>query len=64
MKKLYLLLFIPFHLFAQIPDYYLGIDFTKTGSELEAELSALVIATHSYELIYTPEVWGLGHCHT
>lgn len=57
MKKLYLLLFIPFHLFAQIPDYYLGIDFIKTGPELEAELSALVIATHSYELIYTPEVW-------
>ncbi len=56
MKKL-LLLLIPFQLIAQIPDYYLGVDFTKTGSELEQELSGLVIATHSHELIYTPEVW-------
>lgn len=57
MRKFYLLLLIPFQLMAQIPDYYLGIDFTKTGAELEQELSALVIATHQHELVYTPEVW-------
>lgn len=57
MKKLILLLFIPYWLIAQIPNYYIGIDFTKTGTELEQELSALVIATHTHELIYTPEVW-------
>lgn len=59
MRKLFLLLLlIPFQVFAQIPDYYLGIDFTKTGTELEEELSALVIATHTHELVYTPEVWN------
>lgn len=58
MKKLFLLLLFPFYLMAQIPDYYLGVDFTKTGTELEDQLSALVISTHTHELVYTPEVWN------
>lgn len=57
MKKLSLL-FLPFFgLFAQIPSYYDGIDFTQSPAELEVDLRNLVIATHQYELIYTPEVW-------
>jgi endonuclease I len=57
MKKL-LLLFLPlFSLLGQIPDYYIGIDFTQTPEELEEDLRQLLVATHSYELIYTPEVW-------
>lgn len=57
MKKLFLLLFLPFYVVAQIPDYYQNIDFTKTGTELEDQLSALVTSTHEHELVYTPEVW-------
>jgi len=56
MKK-FLLLFFPFLVFAQIPDYYDGIDFEQTGEELEADLASLIITTHTHELIYTPEVW-------
>lgn len=59
MRKFYwLLLLIPFQLFSQIPDYYTGIDFTKNGQELRDELSNLVIATHTNELVYTPGVWN------
>lgn len=57
MRKLLLLWLIPFQLTAQIPDYYLGIDFSQFGQALEEDLSALVIATHTHELDYTPEVW-------
>ena len=57
-RFLFLLIVSPFLLLAQVPDYYIGIDFTKTGQELKDDLSALVIATHSYELFYTPEVWN------
>lgn len=58
MKKFILFLFTPFILFAQIPDYYTGIDFSKTGQELEEDLQALVIATHHTNLVYTPGVWN------
>jgi endonuclease I len=57
MKKLLWILFPFVSLFGQIPDYYTGIDFTQTAEDLEEDLRNLVIATHSYELIYTPEVW-------
>lgn len=57
MKKLSLLFLPLFTLFAQIPSYYDGIDFTQSPSDLEEDLRNLVMATHSYELIYTPEVW-------
>lgn len=56
MRKI-LLIFLPFFVFAQIPSYYQGIDFTRTGEELQSDLAALIIATHTHELIYTPEVW-------
>src|SRR5690625_5104451 len=59
LKKIYwLLLLIPFQLFGQIPDYYIGIDFTQNGENLKNQLSNLIIATHSNELSYTPGVWN------
>lgn len=57
MRKL-LLVFLPLTLFAQIPNYYNGIDFTQTSEQLQSQLSALVSATHTHELVYTPEVWN------
>lgn len=57
-KHFYLFLLLPFISLAQIPDYYIGIDFTKNGQDLKEELSNLVIATHSTELVYTPGVWN------
>lgn len=48
---------LPLSIFSQVPQYYTGIDFSQTGADLEEDLSALIIATHTYELIYTPEVW-------
>lgn len=57
MRKLLLILFPISALFAQIPTYYTGIDFSQNGEALKNQLSNLVIATHSHELIYTPEVW-------
>lgn len=56
MRK-YLLFFLPLTLFAQIPNYYQGIDFNQTSSELMSDLSALITSTHTHELVYTPEVW-------
>lgn len=59
LKKIYwLLLLIPFQLFGQIPDYYIGIDFTQNGENLKNQLSNLIIATHSNDLSYTPGVWN------
>ncbi|SMC71725.1 endonuclease [Moheibacter sediminis] len=57
MRKL-LLIFLPLTLFAQIPNYYQGIDFSQTSSELQSDLAALVTATHTHELVYTPQVWN------
>lgn len=57
-RFLFLLIVSPFLLLAQIPDYYIGIDFTQSGQELKEDLSALIIATHSTELVYTPGVWN------
>ena len=58
MKKLLFSLLCPFILIAQIPDYYTGIDFEQTSQDLEDDLIALVIATHSTNLVYTPGVWN------
>lgn len=59
LKKFYwLLLLIPFQLFGQVPDYYIGIDFTQNGQTLKNQLSNLITATHIYDLSYTPGVWN------
>lgn len=53
-----MMIFLPLTLFAQIPNYYQGIDFTQAGADLQSDLSALVTATHTHELVYTPQVWN------
>ena len=59
----FLLLFTTFLGFAQITppedlqSYYNTVNFTKTGVELKADLSAVTIAKHVNELTYTPGVW-------
>lgn len=57
MRKL-LLIFLPLtSLFAQIPSYYNGIDLSQSGTQLMNQLANLVTATHTTELLYTPDVW-------
>ncbi len=53
----FLFFFLPISIFAQIPTYYQSIDFTQTGQDLQEDLSNLITATHTHELVYTPEVW-------
>ncbi|WP_103191225.1 endonuclease [Formosa algae] len=59
----FLLLFTSLLSFAQItpPDdlqsYYNTVNFTKTGVELKADLTAVTTAKHVNELTYTPGVW-------
>ncbi|MDW5288782.1 endonuclease [Formosa sp. PL04] len=59
----FFLLFITALGFAQLnppedlQSYYNTVNFTKTGVELKTDLSAVTIAKHVNELIYTPGVW-------
>ncbi|QDO95446.1 T9SS type A sorting domain-containing protein [Formosa sediminum] len=39
--------------FAQTPEYYNSIDFTKTGEELKTELAELISTTHTTYIPYT-----------
>lgn len=57
MKKLLLLLALPFFCAAQIPQYYSAVDFTLTGDALKNQLATLITNTHTTQLIYTPDVW-------
>ena len=57
MKPFLLIFFIPFLAYSQVPQYYSGIDFTQTSTEIESDIAQLIISTHSHELFYTPEVW-------
>ncbi|MDM1524267.1 endonuclease [Empedobacter sp. 225-1] len=57
MRK-YLLLLFPFALFAQIPDYYEGIDFKQNGKIIKEELHDIINATHR-AVKYTPGVWNI-----
>ncbi|MBO6212445.1 MAG: endonuclease [Algoriella sp.] len=57
MKKFILFLF-PFTLFAQIPDYYEGINFKANGIDVKTELHDLINATHR-AVSYTPGVWNI-----
>jgi endonuclease I len=58
MKKLLLLLGLPFFCAAQIPQYYNSVDFTLTGDALKTQLATLITNTHTTQLIYTPDVWN------
>ncbi len=42
---------------AQVPSYYNGTDITQTGTNLKADISALITSTHTTSLVYTPGVW-------
>lgn len=57
MKKL-ILLFAPFILLAQQPEYYEGINFKQEGSKIKQELHDLINATHQ-PVTYTPGVWDI-----
>ncbi|MEC4117084.1 endonuclease [Myroides phaeus] len=47
--------------FSNIPEaqkaYYAGVDFTKKGTALKADLTDKITKTHTKKLKYTPEVW-------
>lgn len=57
MKK-FILLFSPFILLAQQPEYYEGIDFKQDGNKIKEELHDLINATHT-DISYTPGVWNI-----
>lgn len=57
--KLLLGLFISTLSFGQIPAYYQSIDFNQTGEALKSQLSTLITATHTTELVYTSGSSGL-----
>ncbi len=42
---------------SQIPSYYEGVDWSKTGDDLKNELANLITLTHHTNLSYTPGVW-------
>lgn len=56
MKK-FLFVLLPFGVFAQMPTYYDGINFSATNEDLRAELSDLITSTHRNHITYTPGVW-------
>lgn len=58
MKKITFLLLLPFYCLAQIPAYYSSVDFTQSAEAIKSQLSTLITTTHTYELIYTPDVWN------
>jgi endonuclease I len=58
MKKITFLLLLPFCCFGQIPAYYGSVDFSQNGEDIKSQLSALITTTHTYQLIYTPDVWN------
>lgn len=57
--KLIIAFLLFFTVNAQVPAYYQNIDFNLKGDALKNELSTLITATHTYELIYTPDVWNV-----
>lgn len=51
------LLFSTVH--AQLPEYYSNINLNLQGDALKNDLSTLITSTHTYDLIYTPDVWNV-----
>ncbi|MDC0630046.1 endonuclease [Flavobacteriaceae bacterium] len=61
---LYAFLLFSCVLSAQIPDYYIDIDFTKQGDALKSELSTLISDTHTNLIPYTSsstDTWDVIH---
>ena len=57
-------LLAPFVLLAQVPSYYSSVDFTLEGNALKAELSELIINTHTNFIPYTSsntDTWDVIH---
>ena len=57
-------LLAPFVLVAQVPSYYTSVDFTLEGNALKAELSELIIDTHTTYIPYTSsstDTWDIIH---
>jgi len=50
-KLFFLLLSVPS--FGQIPSYYSGVDFTQSATSIKSQLTNLITATHTTELVYT-----------
>lgn len=59
MKTKLLFLLLTISGYAQIPAYYASIDFTKSSSALESQLSTLITTTHTTQLVYTSGSSGL-----
>lgn len=53
MSKILFFLLLPIISFSQIPAYYQGVDFTKTGNDLKDDLHQLMIQTHHTYMPYT-----------
>ncbi|MEJ6791835.1 MAG: hypothetical protein QNK89_03615 [Lacinutrix sp.] len=53
MRITLLLLFITNICLAQIPAYYIGVDFNLTGDNLKFELESLITSTHTNLIPYT-----------
>lgn len=60
-KTTYLLLimFLPLYVISQVPQYYSTVNLSASQQVLKQQLSDLITTTHTYELIYTPEVWDV-----
>ena len=57
-------LLLPIFLVAQVPPYYSNIDFSLDGNALKAELSELIIDTHTNLIPYTSnstDTWDIIH---
>ena len=57
-------LLLPTFLVAQVPPYYANIDFSLDGNALKAELSELIIDTHTNLIPYTSnstDTWDIIH---
>ena len=58
MKKLLLLSLFTFSAFIHSQEsYYDGLDFSKSGVALKADLATRITSTHTNFLVYTPGVW-------
>ncbi len=53
MKRLLLVLLLPFIAFSQIPAYYSDIDFTQSNTEIKEQIATLITTTHSNLIPYT-----------
>lgn len=58
MKNFFFLMMGWMMLNAQIPAYYQTVDFSQSAENVKAQLSNLIITTHTNQLFYTPDTWN------